>query len=472
MAAGARNRLIALVFVFIVFSAWLTWPAENTGLGDFTTGDRRTTWLDSENSRASTTNGDYSEAPKGQAPVTEGVQLDVETRIPGDAVAHGFTLFERLYLRGGTFFVVTSNTTAFPHREHILSRPVKLSEHNDPTDKELQFISPDDARTTLGSNPIPMDGLTVFIYDVDFLRHLYHWWGEILLGFWRIYSKLETTNASKLDAPRRFVVPFTTDEEWRDAYQMDAVLMRAAFPNSPIEASGFWRDLHDLNRTVMFERAAVINRAAAHRHSLGGKWFKMIGSTQTVEVKEGFWRPVRESVVKNILGYFPVEWTGKGGRRKPVVTYISRQQGSRRKLADNAHDRLVDALKKLEEEGLCEVNVVNMETLQLRDQVALLAKTTIVIGVHGNGLTHLLWMPPSQSSAVIEIFNPGGYLFDYEILARNTGHKHYGIWNDRVLSYPQGKYYEGGSLDDAEFQGVNIPVDGETVAKIVRERLA
>ncbi len=62
-----------------------------------------------------------------------------------------------------------------------------------------------------------------------------------------------------------------------------------------------------------------------------------------------------------------------------------------------------------------------------------------MIGVHGNGLTHELWMPRTPKSTVIEIFYPNceqlhahlsvcihtavGYLFDYEMLARNMGHK-------------------------------------------------
>ncbi len=37
-----------------------------------------------------------------------------------------------------------------------------------------------------------------------------------------------------------------------------------------------------------------------------------------------------------------------------------------------------------------------------------------MLGVHGNGLTHLLWMPATPRSAVIEMFFVGGFAHDCE----------------------------------------------------------
>lgn len=38
----------------------------------------------------------------------------------------------------------------------------------------------------------------------------------------------------------------------------------------------------------------------------------------------------------------------------------------------------------------------------------------IMLGVHGNGLTHLLWMPATPQSAVIEMYIKGGFARDCE----------------------------------------------------------
>ena len=54
-----------------------------------------------------------------------------------------------------------------------------------------------------------------------------------------------------------------------------------------------------------------------------------------------------------------------------------------------------------------------------------------MMGVHGNGLTSLLWMRPTPRSTVIEFFYPGGFAHDYEYTTRALGMVHYGFWNDR-----------------------------------------
>lgn len=64
----------------------------------------------------------------------------LETTIPGNAVAHGFTVLDNVYLREGTFFIVTKNESAFPERRFIISRPVALGRGDEPTDKVVSTI--------------------------------------------------------------------------------------------------------------------------------------------------------------------------------------------------------------------------------------------------------------------------------------------------------------------------------------------
>jgi hypothetical protein len=54
-----------------------------------------------------------------------------------------------------------------------------------------------------------------------------------------------------------------------------------------------------------------------------------------------------------------------------------------------------------------------------------------MLGVHGNGLSHLLFMKPSRVSAVIEMFFPGGFAHDYHWTSRALGMDHYAVWNDK-----------------------------------------
>ena len=119
----------------------------------------------------------------------------------------------------------------------------------------------------------------------------------------------------------------------------------------------------------------------------------------------------------------------------------------------------------------------------------------IMMGVHGNGLTSLVWMKPTSQTTVIEFFYPKGFAHDYEYTSRALGMVHYGVWNDKcvppfciaasahldnvtrtaVLAHvldrtftnpevPRVNYPEG-------FQGNSIPLNGEVVAKLCLERL-
>lgn len=120
------------------------------------------------------------------------------------------------------------------------------------------------------------------LLNQHFYQHFYHWWGEIILGSWRIYSKLVYGRKFPLPFPARFILPVSIPrheisamyltakqvidkDEWKDRAGIDAPLMRAAFPNASIETSNYWQNLIRLNTTIVFERAMLVSRSAAHR---------------------------------------------------------------------------------------------------------------------------------------------------------------------------------------------------------------
>lgn len=118
------------------------------------------------------------------------------------------------------------------------------------------------------------------------------------------------------------------------------------------------------------------------------------------------------------------------GTYTPVVTYISRQ-GSRRHLKAASHDALVKALTERSKKLGFELVIVEAERMTKEEQFALAGRTTvrhgftfechwnadiqIMLGVHGNGLTHLIWMPATPRTAVIEMYIAGGFAPDCEL---------------------------------------------------------
>lgn len=114
-----------------------------------------------------------------------------------------------------------------------------------------------------------------------------------------------------------------------------------------------------------------------------------------VTVPDYFWEPVRHSTLRNVLGYVPrVDSRGRVLQASlkpdfahgilddeydlPVVTYISRQ-GAGRRLRDEDHLSLVEALTQLEAEGLCKFQMPMMERLPIREQMAIMATTTVAL---------------------------------------------------------------------------------------------
>jgi hypothetical protein len=108
------------------------------------------------------------------------------------------------------------------------------------------------------------------------------------------------------------------------------------------------------------------------------------------------------------------------------------------------------------------------EHLTKDQQVQAAARTTILLGVHGNGLTHLVWMKPTRVSSVIEIFCPPGFAHDYWWTAKSLGMRHWAMWNDTAKTWP-----DKPNVDYPDcFQKNAIPVHGPSVAKLIEDRVA
>jgi hypothetical protein len=90
-----------------------------------------------------------------------------------------------------------------------------------------------------------------------------------------------------------------------------------------------------------------------------------------------------------------------GSKGKPLVLLIDRGQSSRR--IENTEE-----LAKLLIEGCphCQVEVVQFHEMEVDQQVRLTSRASVLIGLHGSGLAHTLWMQesrPNHTTHLIEI---------------------------------------------------------------------
>ncbi|KDR75372.1 hypothetical protein GALMADRAFT_268911 [Galerina marginata CBS 339.88] len=366
----------------------------------------------------------------------------------------------------------------------------------------------------------------------QFLNHYYHFVAELLLGTWAfLYGSFNpSSNLIKLEVPAssvstvpsfnlrpsaysppplsRVIFLHASSEGWRDKPGFNSYFLRAAFPSLTVEVSNDWNDR--VNSTFMplpaaqaqqrawhFPVALLSDRSAAFRGEACGTKTQRIAAESWefmiqkggIDVFGGWWNGVREAVIRfagveitnDEIAQLPLPGDEGVGDpqsllprpQKIIITYINRQ-AVRRHLIPEHHDALVLALQQLVDRKRAEdgkewvFRIVQPELLSKEQQVQMAAETTIMLGVHGNGLTHLVLMKPNRYSSIIEIFYPRGFAHDYEWTTRALGMRHFSVWNDTYFTYPDEpplpSYPEG-------FQGTSIPVHGATVAKLIEDRL-
>jgi len=328
-------------------------------------------------------------------------------------------------------------------------------------------------------------------------------------------------------ARQRVASQVTSDtDNRRDVPRFNPTILFNLFPSTAVLYPEDFEDLAKSTRShlgsaFVLERALLADRSAAFRGPYTGPTARTAASALYVgTASRWWWEPVRRQILRyagiadeildrNLEGYGALDPAGirpgpgmtnteplaPPGQYSPVVTYISRQK-SRRRLTAGSHNDLVNALTERSKKIGFELVVVEAEKLTKEEQFALAGRTTvslnilgrqdidhqIMLGVHGNGLTHLIWMPATPRSAVIEMFFPGGFARDCECLlvrdngadftdqwtAHALGIRHYGVQHDVTFTspnLPEVAYPEG-------FQGESITVDGTHIADLIEDRLA
>jgi hypothetical protein len=212
----------------------------------------------------------------------------------------------------------------------------------------------------------------------------YQLWAEVFFGFWRTYSMLDLNisrdGVTMLAPPRRIIFPRITRETFDNKGGLGAYIYRAAFPSMGLEFADTWADRNETNRPFLLERVVIGDRVAAEHASEWPGLYKYAAPAFTLpgSPQDAWWAPIRRGLIQFLDQYDTQSESAKG---KVVVTYISRQRSTRRKLHSGDHVALIKALETLHRRYNYEVNVVNMEELSKKDQLSLAARTTVGVSL-------------------------------------------------------------------------------------------
>jgi hypothetical protein len=221
-----------------------------------------------------------------------------------------------------------------------------------------------------------------------------------------------------------------------------AAVDAVAFPNSPGETwKGSFHD-HNLHLLKAFfpSLAQVINK-----NELGGSigpirvrrmlviTRKKMEHSSINKMCAGIFPKINhdkiQEFVSRVYAYCGLPAAGVAPPAKPLVTYIARNR-SKRRLPPRVEQNLVARLLRID---TVEFQKVSMETLAFNEQIAVAMRTSVLIGIHGNGLTHAFFMPPK--GIVVEIFPNKTFQFDYFSIATLRDHRYFAFNTNKATPF-------------------------------------
>jgi len=181
------------------------------------------------------------------------------------------------------------------------------------------------------------------------------------------------------------------------------------------------------------------DRSASHRYALTQLWNKMM--TPLIDIIKAYHNSLYTRLLTQLnITISPTIPSPNTSQSKPLhrlhVTLIDRN--GRREMSRENMRQIESQLSTCD---FFQVQRVELHKYNFQTQLQIIANTNILIGTHGNGLSHVYWMKRSLSSNTVmaEIFPPHTFTTDYQLLAAVRNIRHFawdaaeGYWNGSEL---------------------------------------
>lgn len=284
------------------------------------------------------------------------------------------------------------------------------------------------------------DLLLVVDDDVNMVSHYFHFM-EHLIGIWNFLTYSDPNNVKLIILA--FQNQFEGHDRWIGPNESTRILLTALFPNAKIKL------FKELKVDDVLKAKNIFLSSRLRSHGIEEcRYNNMNGSARF------YYYPERLQQMRDrLFDKLGIHVDQKSKRLR--VTYCKRSQG---RIMNPILERLF--LEMLIEEKHCHVKIVDFAPLSFREQLDIIANTDLLIGVHGNGLTHLLFLP--NKATVIEYYEGGESAF-FRLFAQLRGLRYYGNSQYRWLT----ESYD--SLENkAPFQDSVNMFDLETTMRLIK----
>jgi hypothetical protein len=369
-------------------------------------------------------------------------------------LATGFCMLQNVYFVNGSFFLVEPENASDPALDvgnWIKERPGAAAR-----DFGVSVVPGWEAVCNASQ---PFDSLrhiesAIMITDFipQFEPHLYHML-ENMLGVFSTLDHFLQSDVERGNWPEFLVLPQNNQQEFGSA---TVSLIRALFPRTRIMDQARFRMLTKRGVGLHLKKVVASDRSGADHgginQMLAGISSHLPGHTWKMSRQVCLsCRAVHPAVSRFSSGYEAVTSSGSEAvlgalQVLPVVTFVDRQSSGNRRL-DHTLSRKLFYLLSTRAPWL-HFQWIRFETLSFCEQVQVAHSSSVLFGVHGNGLSHVLWM--SRPGALIEIF-PGSNqrMLAFQQFAEAVELLYFGLDSGTGEVYREGSCqgkWEGGTL--------------------------